>query len=115
MIKTDSRKHQRIKCRVIVEHVGPTVDLSAGGIRVLMANPITEGTEVRLAFQLPESEELVQCHGRVAYVDQSQIDAELREVGIQFLRMMARHRQAIAEYVDGRADDPAHADQAADA
>jgi Tfp pilus assembly protein PilZ len=111
MIKTDKRKHQRIKCRVIVEHVGPTMDLSAGGVRVLTANPIAEGTEVRLAFQLPESEEMVQCHGRVAYVDQSPIDADLREVGIQFLRMMARHRQAIAEYVAGRVDDPARADQ----
>ncbi|MBN2583047.1 MAG: PilZ domain-containing protein [Planctomycetes bacterium] len=115
MIGTDSRKHQRIKCRVIVEHVGPTVDLSAGGIRVLMANPMTEGAEVRLAFQLPESEELVQCHGRVVYIDDSEIDPDLREVGIQFLRMMARHRQALADYVGSRADGQAWTDPQIDA
>lgn len=104
MIRTDRRKHRRIKCRVIVERVGPTVDISAAGISVLMANPVPEGCEVRLAFPLPEAEWPVQCHGRVVHVSSCKIDPELREVGIQFMRIMARDRKAIADYVCSRAD-----------
>ena len=104
MIRTDSRKHRRIKCRVIVEDVGPTIDISAGGISVLMANPMPEGSEVRLAFQLPETERSVQCHGRIVHVSSSTIDPELNEVGVQFMRIMARDRKVIADYVLGRAD-----------
>ena len=104
MIKTEARQSDRIKCRVIVENVGATVDLSEGGMCVLMANPLAEGTEVGLAFQLPESEETVHCHGRVVHTGPSSIDRDLYEIGIQFLRLMTRHREALGQYVQARAD-----------
>ena len=104
MIQAESRKHTRIKCRVIVERAGPTIDISAGGVSVLMANPVSQGAEVRLAFHLPEAERAVQCHGRVVHVSSCTIDPALHEVGIQFMRIMARDRKAIADYVCNRAD-----------
>jgi c-di-GMP-binding flagellar brake protein YcgR len=100
----DCRKHPRIKCRAIVDNVGPTLDVSAGGVRVLTAHPLPEGTEVRLAFQLPDADEPVHCHGRVVHAGRSLIDADLYEMGIQYQRMMARHRTAITQYVHRRAD-----------
>jgi Tfp pilus assembly protein PilZ len=107
MIMTELRKHPRIKCRLIVDRLGPTTDMSAGGLRVLTANPQPEGSEVRLAFQLPESEETVQCHGSVMHVTQSTIDKDLFEVGIQYQRMMTRNREAIEAYVRERVEDAA--------
>jgi c-di-GMP-binding flagellar brake protein YcgR len=104
MIQTESRHHPRLKCRVIIEAVGSTIDLSEGGVCVLVAKPLPEGAEVQLAFQLPESEETALCHGRVVRVAPSSIDKELYEVGIQFLRLMTRDREAIARYVQSRAD-----------
>ena len=102
-VKTDGRQSARIKCRVIVDQVGPTIDISAGGLRILTANPATAGAELRVAFLMPESEQQVQCHGRVVHVAPSTIDQELYEIGVQFQRMMSRHREALQEYVSLRA------------
>ena len=104
--KTDHRKHPRLKCRIIVENLGPTLDISAGGLRVLTANPARTGAEVRLVFQMPEAEEILQCHGRVAHVTPSDIDPELAEIGLQFQRLMTRHREALQIYVNDRIDRP---------
>jgi len=105
MVTTELRRHPRIRCRLIVDHLGPTIDLSAGGLRVLSANPQPQGAEVRLAFQLPETEETVLCHGRVTHVTQSAIDKDLHEMGIQYQRMMTRNREAIELYVRQRAEE----------
>jgi c-di-GMP-binding flagellar brake protein YcgR len=104
MIQTESRLHPRLKCRVIIETIGSTIDLSEGGACVLVAKPLPEGAEVQLAFQLPESEETARGHGRVVRVAQSSIDKELFEVGLQFLRLETGDREAIARYVQTRAD-----------
>ncbi len=104
MIRTESRKHGRIKCRVIVEGVGPTIDIAAGGLSVLVANAAPEGAELPLVFHLPESERPVKCHGRVVHVSPSNIDPDLRQMGVQFMRMMARDHKAIADYVISRSD-----------
>lgn len=107
MITTELRRHPRIRCRLIVDRLGPTIDMSAGGMRVLSANPQPKGAEVRLAFQLPESEETVLCHGCVTHVTQSEIDHDLYEMGIQYQRMMTRNREAIELYVQQRAEEDA--------
>lgn len=107
MIATELRKSPRIRCRLIVDRLGPTIDMSAGGLRVLTANPQPAGGEVRLVFQLPESEETVQCHGCVTHVTQSEIDKDLFEMGIQYQRMMTRNREAIELYVQQRAEEDA--------
>lgn len=105
MITTDNRRQARIRCRIIVENVGPTLEVSAGGLRVLTANPLSAGSEIRLAFDLPETDESLQCHGRVVHVRPSAIDRDLYEMGIQYQRMMTRHRLALEAYVNQRADD----------
>jgi Tfp pilus assembly protein PilZ len=104
MLTTESRAHPRIKCRVIVEKLGPTTDLSAGGLCVLTTNPLPAGSEVRLAFSLPDDGPPLQCHGRVVRVAPSTIDRELYEVGLQYQRMMSRDREALSAYVAGLAD-----------
>ena len=104
MPTAEHRRHTRIKCRAIVDSLGPTLDLSAGGLRILTAHPVPEGSEVRLAFQLPEGQDLLQCHGSVIHVTRSAIDDDLFEVGIQFQRMMSRHRERISTYVRQRVD-----------
>jgi len=104
MIAADSRHHARIRLRVIVDRLGPSADISAGGIRVLTANPLPPGAEVRLAFELPETEAPMQCHGCVVHVGPSRIDTDLFEMGIRYQRMMSRDRDAIRRYVSERAD-----------
>jgi PilZ domain-containing protein len=103
MITTDLRKHPRIKSRVIVDKLGPTLDISGGGLRVLTANPQPEGAEVRLAFLLPESDDAVQCHGHVIHVARSPIDDDLFEMGIRYQRMMTRSREDLEAYIAVRA------------
>lgn len=102
MIGSECRRTQRVRCRVIVERLGPTIDLSPGGLRLLMGRPPAPGTELRLAFQLPEAADTLQCHGCVIHVSPSEIDDDLAEVGVEFQRMMSRDCRAVADYVASR-------------
>lgn len=100
MLRTEMRTSPRITTRITVESIGPTLNISAGGMCVLMADPMREGTTPNLAFTLPEDESPVICKGRITWCRASKIDSELYEVGVAFVDISDEDRQRVMDFVD---------------
>lgn len=100
MLRTEQRSQPRITTRLTVETVGPTVNISAGGMCVLMADPLREGMAPTLTFTLPDDPLPIVCKGRIAWCRTSKIDPELYEVGLSFTEIGDGDRQRIMDFVD---------------
>jgi c-di-GMP-binding flagellar brake protein YcgR len=100
MLRTELRTAPRITTRITVESVGPTLNISAGGMCVLMADPMREGTSPRLSFLLPDDPAPIECKGRIVWCRASKIDPELYEVGLTFLDITAADQQRVARFVE---------------
>ena len=96
------RRYARVPCRMIVERVGPTVDLSEGGLRVLSAHPLAHGADLPLTFELPEIGTLVRCQGAVVHVTRSRYDHDLVEMGVTFKDLPEAGREQIMSYIAAR-------------
>lgn len=100
MLRTEQRTVPRITTRLTVEAIGPTVNISAGGMCVLMADPMREGTAPTLSFLLPDDPNPVRCRGRITWCRPSRIDPDLYEVGVSFVDIADADRRRIEEFVD---------------
>ncbi len=100
MLRTELRSSPRITTRITVEAVGPTLNISAGGMCVLMADPMREGTKPTLSFLLPDDLEPVVCTGRITWCKSSKIDPELFEVGVVFAEISDADRLRVTQFVD---------------
>jgi len=100
MLRTELRTSPRITTRLTVEAIGPTLNISAGGMCVLMADPMREGTTPTLHFTFPDDETPVACKGRITWCRASKIDPDLFEVGLAFIDIGDADRQRIIDFVD---------------
>jgi len=100
MLRTELRTSPRITTRITVEAVGPTVNVSAGGMCVLMADPMREGTTPTIVFNLPDDPAPVNCRGQIMWCRPSRIDPELYEIGLTFVDITDADRGRVAEFVD---------------
>jgi Tfp pilus assembly protein PilZ len=100
MLRTEQRGSPRITTRITVESVGPTLNISAGGMCVLMADPLREGSKPTLSFTLPEDPNPVVCQARIAWCRPSKIDPELYEVGLTYTDITEEDRRRITDFVD---------------
>jgi len=100
MLRTEMRTTPRITTRITVESVGPTLNISAGGMCVLMADPMREGTTPHLTFSLPDEGPPVACKARIMWCRPSKIDPDLFEVGLAFVDIGDADRQRIMDFVD---------------
>jgi len=100
MLRTEMRTTPRITTRITVESIGPTMNISAGGMCVLMADPMREGTTPSIEFTLPEDEIPVICRGRITWCRASKIDPDLFEVGLAFVEIEEADRQRFMDFVD---------------
>jgi hypothetical protein len=100
MLRTELRGCPRITTRITVEAIGPTVNISAGGMCVLMADPLHEGSKPTLSFTLPDDLVPVICSGRIAWCRPSDIDPELFEVGLSFETISDEDRRRVTDFVD---------------
>ncbi len=100
MLRTEMRTTPRITTRLTVESIGPTLNISAGGMCVLMADPMREGTTPTLQFTLPDQEQTVTCKGRITWCRSSKIDPDLFEVGLAFVDISDADRQRVVDFVD---------------
>ncbi len=98
------RRDARVPCRMIVERVGPAIDLSASGLRVLSANPLPAGSVVSLTFEVPEIGASVKCTGSVVHVTPSRFDRDLLEMGVAFDDLSGESRKQIEGYVALRSE-----------
>ena len=100
MLRTENRSQPRITTRITVESVGPTVNISAGGMCVLMADPMREGLTPTITFELPDDPKPVVAKARIVWCRTSRIDPELYEVGLTFTEMSDESRRRVLEFVD---------------
>jgi Tfp pilus assembly protein PilZ len=100
MLRTELRTSPRITTRITVESVGPTINISAGGMCVLMADPLREGTTPSLTFELPDDPVPVSCRGKIAWCRTSRIDPDLYEVGLAFTEISEADQGRVAAYVE---------------
>jgi len=100
MLRTENRSQPRITTRITVESVGPTVNISAGGMCVLMADPMREGLTPTITFELPDDPKPVVAKARIVWCRTSRIDPELYEVGLTFTELSDEHRRRVLEFVD---------------
>ena len=92
----ESRKHLRVDAKVTVSYMGPTKNLSAGGMCVVVDNPLAVGSEAELEFKLPGSTEPITCTGRVVWADRARSKCEL---GLVFLDLSDEGRTRIEAFV----------------
>ena len=100
MLRTELRMNPRITTRITVEAVGPTINISAGGMCVLMADPMREGALPTLTFTLSDDQAPVVCKGRIIWCRTSKIDPELYEVGLTFAEISDADQRRVTDFVD---------------
>ena len=100
MLRTEQRGTPRITTRITVEAVGPTLNISAGGMCILTADPLSEGAKPTLTFLLPDDLAPVICKGRIAWCRPSTIDPELFEVGVSFVEISDADRCRVMDFVE---------------
>lgn len=84
------------------EKSGFTVDVSVGGVFVKDSNVIPAGTPVTVTLPLPGEENEVKCRGTVAWVNHPKHvtkEAYPNGIGIQFIDINPKHKDAIHRYV----------------
>ena len=106
MLRTELRTSPRITTRITVESIGPTLNISAGGMCVLMADPMREGTAPTLSFLLPDEPDPVVCKGRITWCRTSKIDPELYEVGLSFVEISEADRERVTKFIDTHMSPP---------
>jgi len=100
MLRTEQRGQPRITTRITVEAIGPTLNISAGGMCVLMADPMREGSRPTLTFSLPDAPDVITCRGRISWCRPSRIDPELFEVGLAFEDISDDDRRKVMDFVE---------------
>jgi len=100
MLRTEQRGNPRITTRLTVESIGPTLNISGGGMCVLMADPLREGAKPTLTFDLPDDPDPIICRGRIVWCRPSKIDPDLYEVGLTFLEMNDADRCRVMTFVE---------------
>ena len=100
MLRTEQRGTPRITTRITVECIGPTMNISAGGMCVLMADPFREGTKPLVTFDLPDDPRPLTCRGRIVWCRPSKIDPELFEVGVSFAEISEEDRRRVVTFVE---------------
>lgn len=93
---TEFRKHLRVDARVTVSYLGPTKNLSAGGMCVIVDTPLAIGSEVQLEFALPGNGEPIRCDAQVVWADKARSKCE---VGLVFLNISTDHKARIDDFV----------------
>lgn len=67
-------------------------DVSAGGMRINTANPLPVGSELRLRFALPGSDEVIETSAVVRHV------IEGTAMGVEFTSLTPAARQTLARF-----------------
>jgi len=95
----ESRKHLRVDAKVTISYLGPTKNLSAGGMCVIMDAPLAIGSEPEVEFTLPGDPKPICCKGQVVWVDRARSRSKC-EVGLVFLDISDEQRARVQDFVD---------------
>jgi len=90
---TESREHLRVDAKVTISYLGPTKNLSAGGMCVMMDSPLEVGAEPQIEFTLPDDANLISCWSEKARSGQK------TEVGLVFMDVSSEDKARIEDFV----------------
>ena len=83
-----------------------TKDISGGGIRIFLSEPIPIHTFLRLTIHLPDDPNPIICSGKVVWAeefvvlqDEQRNDSDQYEAGISFTEINPKDRDRIIKYV----------------
>ena len=94
----ESREHLRVEAKVTISYLGPTKNLSAGGMCVMMDSPLAVGSEAQLEFTLPDDPNPICCAGQVVWSDKVR-SSQKTEVGLVFLDVSSADKARIEDFV----------------
>lgn len=101
------RSTRRVPCNLSmrVENGGrryesKTLDISHGGIFLATDEPMEIGTKIQMRFQLPDSENIIEAVGKVAWVGAGGVDGAREGVGVKFSRIDPVDLKLIVDYVN---------------
>jgi len=122
MLRTSERGGPGITTRVTFETIGPTLNISAGGMCVLSEQSVPEGINVVLKFDIPTNMDFVgdlargcrvaqifaahmptltiTCNAEVIRCVPSDAKEGAFEIGLNFTRISDEDRSRISEFVD---------------
>jgi CheY-like chemotaxis protein/Tfp pilus assembly protein PilZ len=104
--RVDDRFNARMKIKYCIMdqeiHYSYSVDMNSGGLFLETENPPMVNTPLDLEFQLPDSDSLIRCKARGAWINGPK---ERRKpklpagIGIEFLDISSQDKYAINEYI----------------
>ncbi len=95
---TESREHLRVDAKVTISYLGPTKNLSAGGMCVMMDSPLEVGAEPQLEFTLPDDQNSISCTAQVVWSEKGH-SGQKTEVGLVFMDISSEDKARIEEFV----------------
>jgi c-di-GMP-binding flagellar brake protein YcgR len=95
---TESREHLRVDAKVTISYLGPTKNLSAGGMCVMMESPLAVGAEPQIEFTLPDDPNLISCTAQVVWSEKAR-SRQKTEVGLVFMDISSEDKARIEDFV----------------
>lgn len=118
MISEERRKFPRLLLNVGVEYIildeadstaalTSSKNISAGGLCIILLEPLCVGTQLELSFLLPEDENMIKAQCRVVWsrefiIGEGAGQAKGYESGIEFINISAGERNTISKYISNR-------------
>lgn len=79
---------------------GHVYDISAGGVRIELDEPLAPGVRVDLSLDLPGTRQLVEAAASVVWCHDDQDDPGPRRMALRFVEFPKQgHRQRLAEFL----------------
>jgi len=86
-----------------------SIDLTINGMFLATGNLFEVDTVLHLEFTIPETEKMIRCNGRVAWVNESESPRKPKlptGLGVQFLHLHESDKDAIRDHLESRIIEP---------
>lgn len=117
----DRREHIRFKRDLDVTYIvekrthlkanGKSVDISEGGLKLLLSEKLAKGTLMDLIIELPGSKEMIEVEGEVAWSEEAKVkdDSGKRyfHSGVKFSAIKEPSGRGLVDYINSLASDKA--------
>jgi c-di-GMP-binding flagellar brake protein YcgR len=98
--RSEPRYERRVDLEVIVgetTYAGHTVDLSLGGLCMVLTAPLAFGQRLKLRFRLPAQRDPVEVEGEVRWSEGAAGGEQ--KFGVRFMGLRARDVWAVSKYL----------------
>ena len=100
MLRTEERPPVDVEVTVTYKTTAPCLNISSGGLCLLLSRPLPEEIVVDVQFCLPNKKEVLICKARVLRCQRSKLRGDFWEIGVELEEPSDEVQMAIAEFVD---------------